>query len=100
MTQIVAAAGPPPGPPPGLAPAGRDAELRAAAQALEGAFLSEMLKAAGVGAPREGLGGGGIGEEQFASMLRDVHAGALAERGGIGIAEAIYRAMTAAPDGS
>ena len=67
--------------------------LMKAARALEGAFLSEMLKSAGFGEARQTFGGG-AGEEQFTSMLRDTQAKGLAEAGGIGLAEAIYQAMT------
>lgn len=66
--------------------------LMKAARALEGAFLSEMLKSAGFGKARDAFGGG-AGEDQFASMLRDTQAKGLAEAGGIGLAEAIYQAM-------
>ncbi|UYV39649.1 hypothetical protein N4R57_00125 [Rhodobacteraceae bacterium D3-12] len=45
----------------------------AAAQNLEATFLSEMLKAAGFGKSR-GAFGGGAGEDQFASFLRDAQA--------------------------
>ena len=64
-----------------------------AAKKLEGAFLSEMLKAAGFGKARSAFGGG-MGEEQFSSFMRDLHAQEMADAGGIGLAEAIYRAMT------
>lgn len=49
------------------------------ADGLEQAFLSEVLKYAG---PRESTGqfGGGIGESQFASLLNDAYAQAIAER--------------------
>ena len=66
--------------------------LREAAVRLEATFLSEMLGAAGLGAVPEAFGGG-AGEEQFASLLRDAQAEALARRGGIGLAESIYRAL-------
>jgi hypothetical protein len=59
---------------------------------LEAAFLSEMLAHAGLGAAAESFGGG-IGEAQFASFLRDEQARALAERGGIGLAEHIFRSL-------
>lgn len=59
---------------------------------LEAAFLSEMLAHAGLGAAAESFGGG-IGETQFASFLRDEQARALAERGGIGLAEHIFRSL-------
>jgi len=76
-----------------LSPGRRDlSDLRAVAQNLEAAFLSEMLKHAGVGAPRGGFGGG-VGEDQFASMLRDEQARALAARGGIGLAESLFNAL-------
>jgi len=68
--------------------------LEAAAQALETEFLAEMLKAAGLGTPPEGFGGG-AGEEQFASLLVREQAGAMASRGGVGLAEAIVRSFGA-----
>lgn len=74
-------------------PAPREARLRAAARELEGAFLAEMLKAAGLGRPREGTGGGGAGEAQFASFLADLQARQVAARGGIGLAESLYRTL-------
>ncbi len=63
-----------------------------AAQKLEAAFLSEMLKSAGLGAARETFGGG-AGEEQFSSFLRQAQADEMARAGGIGLAESIYRSM-------
>jgi Rod binding domain-containing protein len=81
--------------PPGRAAPAPDAgSLRAVARDLEAAFLAEMLKHAGMGAARESLGGG-AGEDQFASLLRVEHARLLAERGGIGLAEGIFRALAA-----
>lgn len=74
------------------APTGRDAVLRRTAENLESAFLSEMLKSAGFGRPRESFGGG-AGEEQFASFLRDEEARAMVRAGGIGLAESIFQAM-------
>lgn len=68
--------------------------LRDAARALEAAFLSEMLKQARFGEAR-GAFGGGVGEEQFASFLRDQHAQALSEQGGIGLAESLFNALVA-----
>jgi Rod binding domain-containing protein len=73
----------------------RDAALRAAATRLESQFLAEMLKAAGLGRAVAGPGGGGAGEAQFASFLAEAQAGALAERGGIGLAESLVRALSA-----
>ena len=67
--------------------------LREKAVELEAAFLSEMLKGAGL----DGVNGrfsGGAGEDQFASLLRDQHAHAIAGAGGIGLAEHIFQALT------
>ena len=67
-------------------------QLRNASEQLEANFIAEMLKAAKFGEPLEHFGGG-IGEEQFSSFLRDEHARALAERGGFGLAEAIFESL-------
>ncbi len=69
-----------------------DTKLRNAAQQLEATFLAEMLKSAGVGAPRETFGGG-AGEEQFSSFLREAQAREMVKAGGIGLAEALFEAM-------
>lgn len=71
-----------------------DGKLRDAAQRLEATFLAEMLKSAGMGAPRDSFGGG-HGEEQFASFLRDAQAEEMVKTGGIGLAEALFEAMKA-----
>lgn len=80
-------------------PVARDAQLRAKAQELEGQFLSEMLRHAGAAQAPDGFGGG-IGEDQFASFLRDAQAQAVVRRGGIGLAEHIYSALRARADAS
>ena len=77
---------------------GRDATLHAAARKLEARFLSEMLKPTGLGAPRDTFGGG-PGEGQFASFLREAYAEEMARTGGIGLAQPIYEALRAR-DGS
>jgi len=84
------------GPPP-VAPRSASDPVWVAAQKLEAAFLSEMLKSAGLGAPRESFGGG-AGEEQFSSFLRQAQAEEMAKAGGIGLAEALYRSMTKGND--
>lgn len=73
-------------------PTDRDAELRRTAENLEAAFLSEMLKSAGLGQVRSDFGGG-VGEEQFASFLRDEQARSMQRSGGIGLAESIFEAL-------
>lgn len=69
-----------------------EAALRTAAENLEASFLAEMLKSAGVGAPREAFGGG-AGEEQFSSFLRQAQAEEMVKTGGIGLAEALFEAL-------
>ncbi len=77
--------------PQGLSVERRD-ELRAAAERLEASFLTEMLKEAGLGA-REGAFGGGIGEDQFMSLMRAEHADLIVEQGGIGLAETLFKSL-------
>lgn len=82
--------------PPTLPPrpgADRADALRAQARALETAFLSQMLGEAGLGAPSAAFGGG-AGEAHFASFLRDEQARLIVDRGGIGLAEQIFRALS------
>lgn len=69
-----------------------DAALWDAAQKLEAGFLSEMLKAAGFGEARDAFGGG-VGEEQFTSFLRDRQAQDMVKHGGIGLAENLFNAL-------
>ncbi len=52
---------------------------------LESVFLAEMLKAAGVGKSPESFGGG-AGEDQFASFLREAQAREMVRAGGLGLA--------------
>ncbi|MCD1625053.1 MAG: rod-binding protein [Paracoccaceae bacterium] len=66
--------------------------LRETAEKLEASFLSEMLKHAGLGKTRQEFGGG-AGEDQFASLLRDTQANEMVKSGGIGLAETIYLAL-------
>lgn len=73
-------------------PPQNDSRLRKVAIELEASFLTEMLTAAGLGKPSPGFGGG-VGEDQFSSFLVREQARALAERGGIGLAETIFNAM-------
>ncbi|PIE16229.1 MAG: chemotaxis protein chel [Rhodobacterales bacterium] len=81
-------------PPPSLAAQNeqRDKALLEVAHDLEATFLAEMLKSAGFGKPREAFGGG-IGEDQFGSFLRQEQAGEMVKRGGIGLAESLFEAL-------
>lgn len=77
---------------PPFKPLSHDAELRRVAEQLEASFLSEMLKEAGLGKPSETFGGG-AGEDQFASFLRQAQADEIVKVGGIGLAESLYEAL-------
>ena len=76
-----------------------DAKLREAAEKLEATFLAEMLKSAGLGKPRDAFGGG-TGEDQFGSFLRQAQAEEMARAGGIGLAESLYEALKERRDGA
>lgn len=92
MTPLLSSTAMPPTPP--ARPPATD-PLRVQAKALEASFLAEMLGYAGFGAARDSFGGG-IGEDQFASFLRQQQATAMVAKGGIGLAESLFRAMSGA----
>lgn len=73
------------------------AHLRTAALAFESMFLAEMLSHAGLGEVSDSFGGG-PGEEAFASLLIREQARMMAERGGIGLAEQVFKALLARED--
>ena len=67
-------------------------DLRKVAEALEASFLTIMLGAARVGETPDAFGGG-VGEDQFNSFLREQYAQSMVESGGIGLAEQIFENM-------
>lgn len=83
----------PPTPHQTLSKAELNSPLMQQARALEASFLAEMLGHAGVGKSPDSFGGG-IGEEQFSSFLRDEEAKQIVAHGGIGLAEQLFHAMT------
>ncbi|SLN31725.1 rod-binding protein [Pseudooctadecabacter jejudonensis] len=74
-------------------PTSSDARMMAVAQDLEAAFLAEMLKSIDFGKQPEGFGGGS-GEDQFASFMREEQARRMTAAGGIGLAQTLFEAMT------
>ncbi|WP_050604900.1 rod-binding protein [Ruegeria sp. 6PALISEP08] len=66
--------------------------LKDAAVELEAAFLSEMLKSAGLGKTRQSFGGG-AGEDQFSSFLIQHQAQQLARSGGVGLSEILLKSL-------
>lgn len=70
----------------------KNPELWRLSKSLEATFLSEMLSNGGLGKTSDSFGGG-IGEEQFSSFLNQQRASAMVEKGGIGLAESIYKSL-------
>ncbi|WP_209505011.1 MULTISPECIES: rod-binding protein [unclassified Ruegeria] len=66
--------------------------LKDAAIELEAAFLSEMMKSAGLGKTRQSFGGG-VGEDQFSSFLVQHQARELARAGGVGLSEILLKSL-------
>ena len=73
-------------------PTAQEEALRSAANELEVNFLTEMLKSTGLGKTSESFGGG-AGEDQFSSFLRQEQARAMVDAGGIGLSEAFFNAL-------
>lgn len=70
-------------------------KIMQAAKALEARFVTEMLKSAKVG-DASGPFDQGIGADQFASFLRESYADHIVEKGGFGLAESLFSAITKA----
>jgi Rod binding domain-containing protein len=70
----------------------RVAQMRETAVKFEAAFLTQVLDLAGVGKAPEGWGGG-AGEDAFRGQLLAEQGRILAESGGVGIAEQVFRQM-------
>ncbi len=82
-----------------LPPPTRHDQLMAKAKDLEAAFLAEMLSHSGLG-EMQGAFGGGQGEAQFTSFLRQEQAKLVVQQGGLGLAEMIFNSMVKAEDGN
>ncbi len=74
-------------------PTANQVEARAAAVSFEALFLSQMLSQMTAGLKTDGPFGGGFGETIYRSMLNEQYGATLAARGGVGIADAVYREM-------
>ena len=68
-------------------------KIRDVCEKMEASFLAEMLKEARLGEAPEEFGGG-IGEEQFGSFMRQAQADEMAKSGGIGLAESLFQTLT------
>lgn len=65
--------------------------VRRVAQEFEALFLAEMLGPVFESADTDGLFGGGEGEKVFRSMMVQEYGKAIAQSGGVGIADAVQR---------
>ena len=74
-------------------PTANQIEARAAAESFEAVFLSQMLSQMSAGLKTDGPFGGGFSETIYRSMLNEQYGATLASRGGVGIADAVYREM-------
>jgi peptidoglycan hydrolase FlgJ len=83
---------PPAAPPPAPIPPDRLARIRAQAQALETAFLAEMLRSAGTVRMGSGLPDQSP-EAPFDPFLAEAQARALMAAGGLGLTESLVSAL-------
>ena len=72
---------------------GNTEQLRKTAQDFEASFLSQMLKPmfANLGAAKPF--GGGTGEDMWRSLQVNEYGKAIAQKGGIGLADSVFREM-------
>jgi len=77
----------------------QDQALWDVAQKMEASFLAEMLKSAGLGSARDSFGGG-EGEEQFSSFLRNAQADIMVKSGGIGLAQSLFESLKERSNGN
>ena len=68
-----------------------DKSARRVAQEFEAVFLSEMLGPVFESVDTDGLFGGGEGEKVFRSLMVQEYGKAIAQSGGVGIADAVQR---------
>ena len=78
-------------------PQDHDPVLLKLSRELEANFLSEMLKSAGIN-KSGGSFGGGAGEDAFSSLLTQQYAQKMANAGGIGLAQHIYKSLAGRDD--
>ena len=72
-------------------PAASHESAKRVAQEFEALFLSEMLAPVFESTDTDGLFGGGEGEKIFRSMMVQEYGKAIAQSGGVGIADAVQR---------
>ncbi|MEN0088768.1 MAG: rod-binding protein, partial [Pseudomonadota bacterium] len=80
--------------------AGSQEQLRAMAEEFEQIFLQSMLSTMMEGTTPEAPFNGGAGERQWQGFLTNEYAGAIAQGGGVGLADAIYKDLIALQEGA
>jgi flagellar protein FlgJ len=68
-------------------------DLKKAAREFEAFFLNYLLKTMRESVPKDGLFGGGTGEDVYTSMLDEALSKEMAAKGGIGIGELLIRQL-------
>ena len=68
-------------------------KAREAAEEFEAVFLAQFLDTMSSGLDTSPPFGGGMGEEIFRSIMNQEIASSIAARGGVGIADAVYREL-------
>ena len=70
---------------------GDKTKARKAAEEFESVFLAQMLNTMSEGIKTDSMFGGGQQEQMFRGMLYDKYAESIAKRGGIGVADQVYK---------
>lgn len=65
----------------------------AAAQDFEAMFVAQVMEQMTAELPVDGYFGGGHGEQIYRGLLNEQYSKAIAARGGVGIADSIYRVL-------
>lgn len=78
----------------------REARARETAEDFEAMFIAQMLNAMKLGVDPDSAFGGGAGEEAFQSQMAEEYGKSMAKVGGIGVADAIYKAILRAQEGT
>jgi len=81
------------------APRMENAKLRKVADDFETQFLGQMLAPMFETVETDPVFGGGHGEEMFRSLLVNEYGKQMTQRGGFGIADAVYRELLRAQEG-
>lgn len=76
-----------------LAAAKDNEKAREVSKQFESVFLMQVLENMSSGLDNDPMFGGGAGDEIYRSMFNEQTAGAIANKGGVGIADSVYRSI-------